>query len=74
MKYQLSTNDREDFYMAFHGKDFYFTLWDLDNDVLRQNIKYNEKLSKKELAVYEKIRDDLRDLMSEHGIDFEHVS
>jgi hypothetical protein len=31
--------------MAFHGNDFYFTLWEFDQDVLRQKIKYDENLT-----------------------------
>ena len=74
MRYQISTNDREDFYLAFHGKDFYFTLWEFDQDVLRKKIKYDESLTQEQLDIVEKIRDELYEVMSEHGVDFDHVS
>jgi hypothetical protein len=74
MRFQISTNDREDFYLAFHGKDFYYALWELDQDVLRKKIKYGEDLTDEQLEVYQKIRDDLYEIMSEHGVDFDHVS
>jgi hypothetical protein len=74
MRFQLSTNDREDFYMAFHGKDFYYALWELDQDVLRHKIKYDENLTEEQLAIYQEVRDKLYEIMSEHGIDFEHIS
>jgi hypothetical protein len=74
MRYQISTNDREDFYLAFHGKDFYFTLWEFDQDVLRKKIKYDESLTEEQTAIYQEIRDKLYEIMDEHGIDFNHVS
>jgi len=74
MRYQISTNDKQDFYMAFHGSDFYFTLWEFDQDVLRKKIKYGENLSKKQIDILEKVRDELYEIMSEHGVDFNHIS
>ena len=74
MRFQISTNDREDFYLAFHGKDFYFTLWEFDQDVLRKKIKYDESLTEEQTAIYQEIRDKLYEIMDEHGIDFNSVS
>ena len=74
MKYQISTNDKDDFYLAFHGADFYFTLWEFDQNVLREKIKYGQNYTDKEIELLEKIRDELYEIMSEHGIDFEHIS
>lgn len=65
----------KNFWMAFHGSDLYFTLWDFDNDVLRNHIKYNpDNLSGKQLDLLEKIRDELYEIMSSHGVDFNSVS
>lgn len=74
MRFKLETNDRDDFYLAFHGKDFYFTLWEFDQDVLRKKIKYDESLTEEQTAMLEKVRDELYEIMNEHGIDFEHIS
>ena len=74
MRFKLETNNREDFYMAFHGKDFYFTLWVFDQDVLRKKIKYDESLTEEQTAMLEKVRDELYEIMAERGVDFDHVS
>ncbi len=73
MRYQISTNDKQDFYMAFHGSDFYFSLWDLDQ-YLRNQCKHNPNLlAGEQLDAIEKVRDELREIMSEHGVDFNHI-
>jgi len=74
MRFQLSTNDREDFYMAFHGRDFYRVLWEFDEDVLRAKIKYDESLTDEQTELLEKVRDELREIMDDHGVDFSHIS
>ena len=61
-----------DIYMAYHGDDFYFVLWDLDNDYFRKKIKYGD-LSDKEYELLQEGRDMLRRLMEEHGVDFDRV-
>lgn len=64
----------DDLYMAYHGSDLYFTLWDLDQDYFRKNIKYNPRdLSDEQLIILEEARDELYKIMSEHGVDFDHV-
>ena len=73
MKFKLETNDKQDFYMAFHGADFYFTLWDLDQS-LRSKIKYNDKLTAEQIKVLQDLRDELSELMYEHGVNFDNVS
>ena len=73
MKFKLETNDKQDFYMAFHGSDFYFTLWDLDQS-LRSKIKYNDKLTDEQIKVLQDFRDELSELMYEHGVNFDNVS
>ena len=73
MKYKIETTDKQDYYMAFHGADFYFTLWDLDQS-LRSKIKYNDKLTDEQIKVLQDLRDELNELMYEHGVDFEHIS
>ena len=71
--YKIETSDKQDYYMAFHGSDFYYTLWDLDQS-LRSKIKYNEKLTDEQIKVLQDLRDELGELMYEHGVDFEHIS
>ena len=63
----------DDLYMAYHGDDFYFVLWDL-NKHLRTITKYNpDNLSSRQVDTAEKIRDKLYELMQEHDVDWEHV-
>ena len=70
--YKIETTDRDKYYMAFHGDDFYFTLWDLDQD-LRSKIKYGENYTEEQIDAFQLVRDKLNDLMDEHGVDFNHV-
>jgi hypothetical protein len=62
-----------DVYMAYHGNDLYFILWDLDNDFFRKHIKYNPDLTGKEYKLLEEGRDMLYELMEKYGVDFDHV-
>lgn len=63
----------DDLYMAYHGNDFYFVLWELDQ-YLRDQIKYNpDKRKTKELDALEDTRCRLYDLMEDNGVDFNHV-
>ena len=62
-----------DLYLAYHGADFYFTLWDLDQ-FLRTITKYNpDDLSEEVVDMADKIRDKIYDLMDDYDIDFNHV-
>lgn len=62
-----------DLYMAYHGTEFYFTLWDLDQ-FLRTITKYNpDDLSEDVVEMADKIRDKLYDIMNDNDIDFNHV-
>lgn len=67
MKYQIETDDKQEFYMAYHGDDCYFALWDLDQ-WLRDEIKYNDKND------LQPVRDTLNKIMQDHNIDFENVT
>ena len=59
--------------MAFHGSDCYFSLWDIDQ-YMRNHCKYNpSKLTGDQLDAIQKVRDELREIMSEHGVDFNQV-
>jgi hypothetical protein len=72
--YTLQTKDEEDFYLAYHGKDFYWVLWDFAQDVLRHHLKHNpEDLTGEQLDIVEKISDRFYEIMNEHGVDFDHV-
>ena len=63
----------DDLYMAYHGSDFYFTLWDLDQ-FLRTITKYNpDDLSEEVVEMADKIRDKIYDLMDDYDINFNHV-
>ena len=63
----------DDFYMAYHGDDFYFILWNLDQ-YLRDQIKYNsDKLSNGKIAGLQLARNKIYDLMDNYEVDFNHV-
>lgn len=61
-----------DIYMAYHGNDLYFVLWDLDQDYFRKKIKYAD-LTDKEYELLQGGRDMLYELMEKYGVDFDHV-
>ena len=62
-----------DLYMAYHGTDFYFTLWELDQ-FLRTITKYNpDDLSEDVVDMADKVRDKIYDLMNDNDVDFNHV-
>jgi hypothetical protein len=55
------------------ASDMWCVLWALEHQKLRQMMKYEEH-TEEEYAIIENIRDYLRELMSDHGLDFEMVS
>ena len=61
-----------DMYCAYHGMDFYFVLWDLDQHWLRSKIKYGD-LKKNQYEILQETRDELYRLMNEQGVDLDHV-
>jgi hypothetical protein len=71
--YTLQTTDENTHLLWLHGSDFYLALWDLDQ-WLREQIKYAEGLSQDTYDAYETVRDKIREIMSEHHVDFEMVS
>ena len=72
-KYKIETNDKEDFYMAFHGSDFYDTLWDL-NQELRNTAKWGAVEQGLDVDTLDHVGSMLHEFMSDHNVDFEHVS
>jgi len=63
----------DDLYMAYHGDDFFFILWNLDQ-YLRNQIKYNpDKLSSGKIAALQLARDKIYELMDNYKVDFNHV-
>lgn len=56
---------------AMANKGIYMTniIWDLDQ-WLRSELKYNGSITEIQGNIYEKVRDQLRDIMSEHGLTF----
>jgi len=75
LKYTFFNNDDDsDFYMITNASNMYFVLWDFDN-YLRSKLKYPDDNDKKlNIKTLEIVRDELRELMEDHGIDFNHVS
>ena len=69
--YTYQTVDKTEYLYAFHGVDFLCALWDLDQ-WLRGHVKYNgEGLSEDAIDALDKARDELRQIMENHGVSLE---
>ena len=77
-KLEYTFKDNEDdarFYMICNAENFYWSLYDLDQE-LRDLAKYTEKAESQNLDIdtLDHVRSMLREFMNEHNIDFEHVN
>lgn len=63
---------RDDLKLALYGKNAFFLLQDLDNE-LRNKLKHGDMSAEKAQA-YEEIREGLHNLMDEEGLSFDMVS
>jgi hypothetical protein len=75
LEYEFKDNEDDSrFYMITNGENFYFALWDLDQE-LRDIVKHDRS---EELGLdadtLDHVRGMIREFMEEHGVDFEHVS
>ena len=69
--YTIQTNDKTEHLYSIHGIDFLLSLWDLDQ-WLRGEIKYNaEGKPSEEIDAYDKVRDQLREIMNNHNVNLE---
>lgn len=68
LKFNLPEEEPE-FRMAVNAGNYYSSLWEMDQ-WLRSEIKYNDSLTENEYETYEKVRDKLREIMSENDINF----
>ena len=74
MIYNFQTKEKHEAWAMLHAMDLYFALWDIDRDFFRRHLKHNpDNLSGKQLDILEKGREELRDIMTSHGVDFENV-
>ena len=73
LKYKIETSDKQDHWLAFHGSDFYHTLWDLDQE-LRSIAKYGAEEQGLDVDTLDHVRSMIHELMTDNGIDFEHIS
>jgi hypothetical protein len=72
-KYKIETNDKQEYYQAFHGSDFCFACHDLDQD-LRNKIKYGAEQENLDIDTLQYCRNKLRECLDNNGVDLEHVS
>ena len=63
MRFKLP-EEREEHKMAMQAGDYYSALWDFSM-YLRNQIKYNNELTDKELETFEKIREQFYELAGE---------
>ncbi len=69
--------DKEDdsrFYMITNAENFYFTLWDLDQEL--HDLVHHDRAEAMNLDAdtIDHVRGVLHGIMSDHGVDLEHVS
>lgn len=75
MKAKLEFNfpeDKDEFKLAFNGPQYFYVLWDFDQ-YLRGEMKYNDDLTDEEYNTYDKIREKLYDIMSDHFVRFDEI-
>ena len=65
--YIFTTDDKDEYLYAIHGIDFLLCLWDMDQ-WLRSKIKYSVDLPEGAYKALEEAREELRDIMSSHGV------
>jgi len=65
--------DNQEFTVATNGLNFWHVLYDLDQS-LRSKTKYApDDLPEDKYNAYQEIRDELRELMSDHNVNFDMV-
>ena len=73
MKATINYNLPEDefqFRRAINGHKWAQVVYDID-ETLRRELKYTEGLSEEQRACYEKVRENIREEMLEHNLDFD---
>ena len=63
-------DEHQEYAVANKGFDLSMIIWDLDQ-WLRSELKYRESLTQEQGDVYEAVREQLREIMSEHGLTFD---
>ena len=64
--------DKVDFNLALKGSDWWHVCWKMDQN-LRTKIRYDESISEHTREVYEKLREELRQIMLDNNVDFDEV-
>jgi len=64
--------DKVDFNLAVKGSDWWHVCWKMDQN-LRAKIRYDESISEHTREVYEKLREELRQIMLDNNVDFDEV-
>ena len=73
LEFNLPEDDQE-FTLETNGLNFWHVLWDLDQS-LRAKTKYAaDDLPEDKYNAYQEIRDELRELMSDHNVNLDMVS
>jgi hypothetical protein len=73
MKATLEFNlpeDQHDFDLAVNGTKAQSALWEMDQ-YLRNELKYSDDRSFEDLKLLQEVRDQLREIMFENGLNFE---
>lgn len=55
--------EKDELFQALHGADWEYVIWQLDEEFLRKEIKYNDK-------PYQPVRDRLYQILGQLGLEF----
>jgi hypothetical protein len=67
MKITIEFEDTDDARDALDGYKWKLAVWDIDQE-LRKSIKYDEKLHPEVADAFEKLRDEIREILSSYKI------
>jgi hypothetical protein len=67
MKITIEFEDTDDARDALDGYKWKLAVWDIDQE-LRKSIKYDEKLHPEVVDAFEKLRDEIREILSSYKI------
>jgi hypothetical protein len=66
-------HDMDQLKQAVHAMGIASTIWELDNQILRNTIKYDEKATEEVVEYAEKIREKIRELLEANGVPLDLV-
>lgn len=68
---EFNSEEADDARDALDGYKWKLTVWDIDQH-LRSELKYNDKINGDVYDAFEKLREEIRDILSGYGIQLEN--